>query len=162
AAAGSGGQCGPVRRAAELRPGAGVDGSLRRAGVVGRARLLVCSGWARRGRRPDPRRGRAEAGRAGAAGGVGGYRRSRAQADGHAWPRHAAGAEEGVELGGRAVAGEQVRFEAGSVPAKNVLDRQSEQAQAEMRAARVETDAAVARAELDGLTVENLDRWGTR
>jgi outer membrane protein TolC len=68
-------------------------------------------------------------------------------------------AREATQLAQRAVVAEQARFEAGTVPAKNVLDRQVELAQAELREARVETDAAVASAELEGLTGENLARY---
>jgi HAE1 family hydrophobic/amphiphilic exporter-1 len=70
--------------------------------------------------------------------------------------------QKAVELARRALAAEQGRFDAGVVPAKNLLDRQMELAQAELRAARVESDAAVARAELGGLTGENLARFGVR
>ena len=69
-------------------------------------------------------------------------------------------AEKAVDLAKRALSAEQTRFEAGTVPAKNLLDRQMELAQAELREARVQADAAVARAEIEGMTGENLDRFG--
>jgi HAE1 family hydrophobic/amphiphilic exporter-1 len=69
-------------------------------------------------------------------------------------------AQKAVDLARRALSAEQARFEAGAVPAKNLLDRQMELAQAELREARVQADAAVARAEIEGMTGENLDRFG--
>ena len=71
-------------------------------------------------------------------------------------------AKKAVDLANRALQAEQARFEAGTVPAKNVLDRQMELAQAELREARVQADAAVARAEIEGMTGENLERFGVR
>jgi outer membrane protein TolC len=68
-------------------------------------------------------------------------------------------AQHAIELARRAVTAEQARFEAGLATAKSVLDRQIELAQTELREARVETDLAVAYAELDGLTGANLERY---
>jgi outer membrane protein TolC len=71
-------------------------------------------------------------------------------------------AQAAVDLARRAISAEQLRFSEGLVPAKNVMDRQVELAQTELRLARVETDLAVAHAELDALTGQNLERYGLR